>query len=202
MIEISEKSNFIIAPTQVRFMAALIDLSIVLMFFFTSTICYMFTNNRLVLLLLCLPILIYKPLTEAIFGCTLGKLIFRLRVVDSNAQHLTINQSFIRFIPFLLVLFVKIIYFAQFDMSEMFGNYDPSPKGLDEMIEQNQQLDYNPTIEFFRFAAIILLWIDAMVMAVSGRAIHDYLAKSYCIQLKNSRQRLKPIIINNQNQNS
>lgn len=52
---------------------------------------------------------LYKPLTESFYGCTAGKALLKLRVVDRISERPPgLNQSFIRFIPFAVSYFAAL----------------------------------------------------------------------------------------------
>jgi hypothetical protein len=59
-------------------------------------------KSTVVLVLISLPGLMYKPFMESFFGATLGKMSCRLKVIDDNGRKLSLFNAYIRFFPFLL----------------------------------------------------------------------------------------------------
>jgi uncharacterized RDD family membrane protein YckC len=65
-------------------------------------------KNTVVLVLLAVPGLLYKPLMESFFGATLGKMACGLKVIDAKGKKLSLPYAYVRFFPFLLAAGVAL----------------------------------------------------------------------------------------------
>nr|WP_256534165.1 RDD family protein [Lewinella sp. JB7] len=123
---------------------------------------------------------LYKPLTESLFGCTAGKWIMRLRVVDRGTHRkIGLNQSFVRYLPFAVsafaTLFVQIRMFEAPEFREvtdleLYVNYMSS-------FPLNQNLLVNICNNFPVFSAV---WL---IMDPWSRALHDRWAQTFVIRV-------------------
>jgi len=59
-------------------------------------------KSTVVLILIGLPGLIYKPFMESYFGATLGKMSCKIKVIGEDGNKLSLFGAYIRFFPFLL----------------------------------------------------------------------------------------------------
>ena len=122
---------------------------------------------------------LYKPLLEARLGGTLGKLLLRLRVVDRGTyRRVSVNQSFVRYLPFAVSqfasLFVLIRMFSSAELAEISGlqayvNYST-------YYPLNQSFFVNLCNNFPVFSSV---W---MIMDPWNRSLHDRWAQTFVIR--------------------
>ncbi|CAH1000200.1 hypothetical protein LEM8419_01348 [Neolewinella maritima] len=119
---------------------------------------------------------LYKPLGEAQFGATLGKWVLKLRVVDrATYRRISLNQSFVRFLPFAIsqfaTLFVLIRMFHSTELAEVDGLQ--SYVNYTTYYPLNQSFAVNLCNNFPVFSAV---W---MILDPWSRALHDRWAETF-----------------------
>ena len=181
-----------------RVCAALIDLLIIILYLQVVTFVIIVTNNnKIALAISCIPLAIYKPVMEYFWGATVGKLALSIRVLNEDGQKLSLNRSYIRFIPFLLIVVVMIPLFS-FQLEEIQNTIkENQDMSLAEVINQNKEksLEFQERLEDIKGLPLLMSLVqlffltDILVMYFRRdvRALHDMMAKSYCIDLKTRR---------------
>ena len=160
----------------IRVLASFIDGMI-----FLPTVAILFLDliywkNFLVVVLVCLPSFIYKPFMESLKGATLGKMACGLRVSGENGGNLTLGKAYLRSLPNIAALVVAMLSYAL-----LFANPDfiaaTNFKDFFELPQPNELAGATFLINFF-------VLVDGLVVAFNPqkRAIHDYLAGSYCVR--------------------
>jgi len=128
-----------------------------------------------VLILSCLPGLIYKPFMESFFGATLGKMACGIKVIDENGKKLSLFNAYIRFFPFLIQAGVALA-------GQLIVFSSPQFKSATTMMEigQAQQVNY---LKYVGLVVNLLVIIECVFIAFTyrKRALHDMLAESYCV---------------------
>jgi len=159
----------------VRVGASIIDS---LIFIPIGILSYWNTNSlksMAVLILICLPGLIYKPFMESFFGATLGKMSCKIKVIDDNGKKLSLFSAYVRFFPSLLLAGVslagQLILFAS-----------PQFQSATTMEELNKAQKGN-----FLYPIILIVMLLVAIECVFAaftfrkRALHDMLAESFCV---------------------
>lgn len=120
-----------------------------------------------------IPFLLYKPLYESISGATIGKKVCGLRVVNSRGGKLRVAAAYIRYAPYLAAIVVSFL-FTSWDFPSITKYWQ-----IDRFLAENP---------YYLVMQIIMgvILIDCLSVAVmdSKRAIHDFMAGSYCIRKK------------------
>jgi len=122
-----------------------------------------------------LPGVLYKPLMEAHWGATLGKMACRLFVVDHGGHLLTVQMAYVRFLPFLVVRLLSLAsMLVMFRMPEFVGA---------RTLEQITELQAPSFVDHLQLPLIGFVLCDCLAVAVTDgkRAIHDFMAGSYCV---------------------
>ncbi len=122
--------------------------------------------------------LIYKPFMEAFFGATLGKMACGIKVIDDDGNKLSLLRAYIRYLPFLVAsvigLATQLILFSspEFQAAETFTEISQVLQAREKGI-----LDWIGTLVNF------FLFIECVFAAFTyrKRALHDMLAKSFCV---------------------
>ena len=132
-------------------------------------------KSTVVLVLISLPGLIYKPFMESFFGATLGKMSCKIKVIDDNGKKLSLFSAYIRFFPFLLSAGVNLAGQLILFSSPQFQ----SAKSLME-IGQAQQ---GSSLAVIIYPVSVLVLIDCIFAAFTfrKRALHDMMAESFCV---------------------
>jgi uncharacterized RDD family membrane protein YckC len=132
-------------------------------------------KSIVVLVLISLPGLIYKPFMESFFGATLGKMSCKIKVIDDNGKKLSLFNAYIRFFPFLLLAGVGLANQLILFSSPQFE----SIKSWTEL-SQAQQGNFLVVISY---PVMALVLIDCVMVAFTfrKRALHDMMAESYCV---------------------
>lgn len=120
----------------------------------------------------------YKPLTEAYFGCTVGKALMRLRVVNQGTnQNISLNQSLMRYLPWAVSGFVTLFVYIRIFQSPGFAE-------VGDVWEYSDFLNSFPLTDNFlvslgnNFPTFSAVW---MFMDPWNRALHDRWAQTFVI---------------------
>lgn len=133
-------------------------------------------KSYLLVVLLTLPNLFYKPFMEAYKGATLGKMACGLRVVDERGENLSLRAAYMRSLPQLMTVLVGLFAYALLLSNSEFR----SAKTLMDLALVRQPSDFN----FAQTAVNFFALIDCLFVPFTARkrALHDFLANSYCVQ--------------------
>ena len=159
-----------------RFLAWFIDQVVVTVLIFPTYYFVVVRPNLGIVVGLWVLQFCYKPLTEARFGATVGKWLLKQRVVDRRTyRRITLNQSFIRYLPFAISqfasLFVLIRIFDSAELAEVDGI-----QGYISYITYfplNQSFTINLCNNFPVFSSV---W---MILDPWSRALHDRWAETF-----------------------
>jgi uncharacterized RDD family membrane protein YckC len=132
-------------------------------------------KSTVVLVLISLPGLIYKPFMESFFGATLGKMSCKIKVIDDNGRKLSLFGAYVRFFPFLIstgiALAGQLIVFS----SQQFQ----SATSMTE-IGEAQKVNFLSLIGLIVYLLVLIECIFA-AFTYRKRALHDMLAESFCV---------------------
>ncbi len=159
----------------IRFVASLIDFLV----FLPLTILLFYNMIKLKSLPLQVAIIvitaIYKPVMEAIYGATLGKMALKIKVLTKDLGKIDGFQAFVRYIPWLLgnviSLFTAAILFANGQFVE-----DTT------MMSMQVQSEVVPQWMGFISSGVLLFAGISIIFNRSKRGIHDLMAGSVCIK--------------------
>jgi len=132
-------------------------------------------KSTMVLVLIHLPGLFYKPLMESFFGATLGKMACKIKVVDAEGKNLSLVGAYVRYFPFLIQIGVNLAGQLILFSSEQF-------QSATSMMEIGQAQQENFLAPIGTIVNILVL-IECIVAAFTfrKRALHDMLAESFCV---------------------
>lgn len=122
--------------------------------------------------------MLYKPLMEYMYGATLGKIAFGLKVVNANYGKISLQQAAIRNI-FLITssvagLLLNYLVFAS-----------PAFAEATTFMEVAEVIVQFPVITWVNNLFGVLFFIDALVLIMDEkkRALHDKIAHTYVIYI-------------------
>jgi uncharacterized RDD family membrane protein YckC len=124
--------------------------------------------------------MLYKPLMEYYYAATIGKLFFKLRVSDHDFNRITLGQSFIRSLNFIIpsLLYIPVYYLA-FNNPELISISDLE-KFTEALITSYPWQNNITTLTILLFLTeIILLLFDN---SGKKRSFHDRVAHTYVIK--------------------
>ncbi|MBN2317093.1 MAG: RDD family protein [Sedimentisphaerales bacterium] len=132
-------------------------------------------KSTIVLVLMSLPGLVYKPFMESFFGATIGKMACGIKVIDEKGKKLSLSKAYLRFFPFLIQAGVNLAGSLFLFLSEPFQ----SATSMME-ISQAQQANFLAPLGT---GVNVLVMIECIVAAFTfrKRALHDMLADSFCV---------------------
>jgi len=118
--------------------------------------------------------LLYKPVMEATFGATLGKMAVGVKVVNDRSQKISIEQSFTRNILFIvssigaIITSYLLLYTPDLLMSDIIGE------------EATKRQDMGTIIQS---VCSILLFVSVLsiVFDPQKQALHDKFGRSFCV---------------------
>lgn len=119
----------------------------------------------------------YKPLMEYQYGATLGKMAVGIKVINEDGELLSPNQTIIRYLPWLVGNVISIFMYIEIFSLGAFQDVN----GFIEYSEFTQQ--YSSVLSSLSSLAGWLVLISALGMLFNDQkqALHDKLAKTYCI---------------------
>ncbi len=128
------------------------------------------------LALLCeILMMAYKPLMEWRYGATVGKMAMNLKVINSQAQPISWDQSMIRFIFYFAAYMVSIINnFMVFRSPGFEGVRSIAELGVFQQQHQNNVL--TELSVYALFFSVIMVVFDHRC-----QAMHDKFAKTFCV---------------------
>lgn len=127
--------------------------------------------------ILAVPSLLYKPLMESHYGATLGKMAMGIMVIDKDGEKLNKFRAYIRSLPNLMTAIVTVISNFYLFQSPDFANLTTS---LELKTLRSQMFPISLILNILNF----INFIDVIFVAFTRnkRAIHDYMAGSFCVK--------------------
>ena len=159
-----------------RFLAAILD------FFITlgplGYLMYLgYTEKSIVLMLIGGIIgLLYQPVMEGIWGATLGKMIMKITMVDSDFDQIDLGQSLLKNAIYIIYRIIAIL--GQFWVvgTERFQEAE----GFFEAIQAGEKSPYE--VITLIWMIVILISVFAMLGSSMKQTLHDRLANTYCVK--------------------
>jgi len=118
---------------------------------------------------------LYKPLMEAQFGATLGKMALKIKVISSNFEKIDLTQAVTRYVPWMVS--------AAGSFLTAWRTYtNPTFLNAEDMMDL-QAFNETQGIDWLQLLGFIILLVSALLMLSNDqkRAGHDKLADTYCI---------------------
>ena len=158
----------------IRVVASLVDGLVFLPVVILSFVNLFSIKSIPLLVVMSIPQFLYKPLMEARYGATLGKMACGLKVIDDQGAGITVSQAYTRYIPFLVSMAVGLI--AGVIMYSQPGFQNVTGFRTMQQTRQNPFQLLNSLIGLFMLA-------DCIVAGFSyrKRALHDMMAKTFCV---------------------
>ncbi|MBX2874662.1 MAG: RDD family protein [Saprospiraceae bacterium] len=126
-------------------------------------------------LLLALLSALYKPLMEFYYGATVGKMLLRIRVVNYQLEPISPEQALIRYAPWVLSVGVNMLATMAIFQMEGFAE-------ISDLIKYSEFAVESPYQKWIQFAIwFIPISAFGMFFNPQKQAVHDQLAKTYCI---------------------
>lgn len=160
----------------IRVVAALIDGLIFTPAIILLLLDMLWWKSFLLVVIVTIPNLFYKPFMEAYKGATLGKMACGLRVIDGYGNNLSLRAAYMRSLPQLMAVFVGLFGYALLFSDPEFLQ----ARTLLEIAQTRQVENFNVVQNAFSFFVIV----DCAAVAFTNRkrALHDFLASSFCVK--------------------
>lgn len=174
-----EEKSYAYANFWARFFARLIDGVVLFVCGLIVGFVLLATRQPYGQLLMIIVGLLYQPLMEYNYGATLGKMALSLRVVNYDYQRLTLEQSFLRSVFYISSYIHSLII----NISFLIGYKIGPVAGISEIFKTDK---YFETYGLFAYLSVIIgltILMSCMFVAFDERrqALHDKIAKTYCI---------------------
>ncbi|MHC4158658.1 MAG: RDD family protein [Planctomycetota bacterium] len=132
-------------------------------------------KSTILLILISLPGLVYKPFMESYFGATLGKMACRIKVIDDNGKKLSLLCAYVRFLPFFASAVISLV-------GQVILFSSPQFESVRSFVELGQSQERG-FLDALNSLVGIFIIIDCVVAAFTfrKRALHDMLAESFCV---------------------
>lgn len=161
----------------VRFLAAIID-SVAMIPLIALN---MFNDFRLKSMMLSLVIIligaVYKPLMEGLYGATLGKMAMNLKVVNYENQHITMEQSVFRSLPWIISSFISIMMAITVSHEEMTENIENTIGIVDFIGGLGMWHIINMVYGF-----VFIGYVGSLIFNAKKQGLHDITARTYCVK--------------------
>lgn len=119
-----------------------------------------------------LLVLLYKPTMEYMYGATLGKMVFKIKVVSVDLQNASLKQVILRNLFDIMHQTISLLILATV--------LDPETLKLD--MDSAFIPGYDAAIHEAFFVAFVLLDVIVYIFNTKHQALHDIMAKTYVIQ--------------------
>jgi uncharacterized RDD family membrane protein YckC len=135
-------------------------------------------KSPLLLVVLTLITVAYKPFLEFTYGATLGKMALNLKVVNLQHERANLTEILIRnsfyIVPSLVTLFLSIVMYNE-----------PEFQSITGFMEYSAYAQQFPASKFISMATTLFVVVDGIVMVADDRkrSLHDKVAKTYVIKL-------------------
>ncbi len=132
-------------------------------------------KSTVVLVLISLPGVIYKPFMESFFGATLGKMSCKIKVIDDNGKKLSLFGAYVRYFPFLISVGINLA-------GQLIVFLSPQFQSATSFIEIGQAQQGNFLGPIGTIVGLLIL-IECIFASFTfrKRALHDMLAESFCV---------------------
>jgi len=120
--------------------------------------------------------MLYKPVMEGIWGATLGKMIMKVTMVDSDLDQIDLSQSLLKNAIYIVNSVIGILGQFWLAGTERFQESE----GLLEAMAAGEGSPYG-TISVI-WGILILISIFSMLGSSTKQTLHDRLATTYCVK--------------------
>ena len=160
----------------IRVGAALIDTLVFAPLIALSFVNLFYVKSLVLLYVMMVLQALYKPLMEFKYGATLGKMAVKIKVVNEEHNPITIDQSFGRYLPWVISTVISLITTTAMYMSADFHSLTTYM----QLAEFSENLPLNTVSQAYNF--IFLLLILWMVIDKKNQGVHDKIAKTMVIK--------------------
>lgn len=136
-----------------------------------------FANKSLTYLLIGYIVgMLYKPIMEGVWGATLGKMILKISMVDSENEQIDLGQSILKNAIYIINSVIAILGVFWLVGTEAFQESE----GFVEASAAQQGSPY--TMIGYIWLAVILISCFAMLASNFKQTLHDRLAGTFCVK--------------------
>ncbi len=136
-----------------------------------------YVNKSLILLLVGAILgMLYKPLMEGLWGATLGKMILKIQMVDSDLDQIDLGQSLLKNAIYIVSSLIGILGHFWLVGTEAFQESE----GFLEASAASQGSPYT-TITYV-WVGVMFISCFAMLASDLKQTLHDKLAGTYCVK--------------------
>ncbi len=162
----------------IRVAAALIDTVVFAPLIVLSFVNLFYVKSLVLLYVMMVLQALYKPLMEFKYGATLGKMAVKIKVVNEEQHPITLDQSFGRYLPWVISTVISLITTTAIYMSVDFNNLT----SYMQLAEISESMPLNTVSQAYNFIFLILiLW---MTIDKKNQGVHDKIAKTMVIKAK------------------
>lgn len=119
---------------------------------------------------------LYKPVMEGIWGATLGKMIMKLTMVDSDLDQIDLSQSILKNAIYIISGIIGLLGHFWVVGTELFLEAE----GFAESMAAGQESPYGMISMIW--SAVILISVFIMLGSPTKQTLHDRLAATYCVK--------------------
>jgi uncharacterized RDD family membrane protein YckC len=134
-------------------------------------------KSPILLAVITLLSLAYKPVMEYIYGATLGKMALKLRVVDAQFEKAGLQEILLRNIFNIVPSLVTLVFTVSIYLN-------PEFKDIDGFTEYNQYTGQFKSLRILNFVSVLITIVDAIILVSDSRkrSLHDKIAQTYVIE--------------------
>ncbi len=121
---------------------------------------------------------VYKPFMEWRYGATFGKMVVKIRVLDSSMQNISLNQALLRFLPYFAIGLSQLLF--HFNLFHTVGFETANNLQLIQEVVRDMQTNSSAFLTYFLF----LFLVTPIVYDEKRQAIYDKLSQTYCVAVQ------------------
>lgn len=134
-------------------------------------------KSPILLAVITLLSLAYKPVMEYIYGATLGKMALKLRVVDAQFESAGLQEILLRNIFHIVPSLVTLVFTIGLYLS-------PEFEDISGFMEYSQYSSQFKSLQIVNYVSFFITIVDAIVLLADSRkrSLHDKIAQTYVIE--------------------
>lgn len=177
-ISVSSREHGSPAGFWIRTGAYFLDAVIMLPITAISIFNMMQLKSMIIMIIICVIGMAYRPVLHGLYGATLGKMAFKIWVRKEDGSSITMAQAWLRSLLFTLAGILGLISTTLIFLSDGFEDSFGFIK-WSQFVQENT----NPTLSIVTNVLGVVVFIAMVMVAFTDRkrGLHDMIGKTYCI---------------------
>jgi len=159
-----------------RLLANIVDIPVLILPVGAGMYFGLVKQNFMILMLVLIISMLYKPLLEGIYGATIGKMVMKIKMVDDEGDVIGLGQSFMKNGIYIISSLITIMTYIWLFDQPAFADSD----GFIEASMVQQGSPYGMISSIWSF--VILVSCLAMLFSDYKQTLHDRVASVFCVK--------------------